>query len=212
MMASLFEDINSVGFDTRPPMLDWSDFESWKQHIRLYCKGKENEENILQSIDEVQGLPKDIYTLINHYTNAKYIWDNVKMLLEGSELTRNERESQLYDDFEHFYQNKREIIHEYYARMFRVDRTEFRGTMQREQLQLEIKEFRTELVMQILVKQSLLSVITEMRRVILDEKQLLFIAGGQDNTFDDDVDEPSTMFMANLSSIDPIYDEAGIRS
>nr|GEY39551.1 integrase, catalytic region, zinc finger, CCHC-type, peptidase aspartic, catalytic [Tanacetum cinerariifolium] len=41
----------------------------------------------------LQGLPKDIYTLINHYTDAKDIWDNVKMLLEGSELTRDERES-----------------------------------------------------------------------------------------------------------------------
>nr|GFB43240.1 integrase, catalytic region, zinc finger, CCHC-type, peptidase aspartic, catalytic [Tanacetum cinerariifolium] len=33
----------------------------------------------------LQGLPKDIYTLINHYTDAKDIWDNVKMLLEGGE-------------------------------------------------------------------------------------------------------------------------------
>ncbi|GKD68069.1 hypothetical protein Tco_1322159 [Tanacetum coccineum] len=32
---------------------------------------------------------------------------------------------------------------------------------------------------------------------------------GQDNSFDADVDEPPTMFMANLSSADPIYDEAG---
>nr|GEW48013.1 ribonuclease H-like domain-containing protein [Tanacetum cinerariifolium] len=31
----------------------------------------------------LQGLPKDIYTLINHYTDAKDIWDNVKMLLKG---------------------------------------------------------------------------------------------------------------------------------
>ncbi|GJU38487.1 hypothetical protein Tco_1191444 [Tanacetum coccineum] len=36
----------------------------------------------------LQGLPKDIYTLINHYTNAKDNWDNVKMLLEGSEFTK----------------------------------------------------------------------------------------------------------------------------
>nr|GEY95928.1 hypothetical protein [Tanacetum cinerariifolium] len=28
------------------------------------------------------GLPKDIYALINHYTDTKDIWDNVKMLLE----------------------------------------------------------------------------------------------------------------------------------
>ncbi|GKB43282.1 hypothetical protein Tco_0888224 [Tanacetum coccineum] len=50
----------------------------------------------------LQGLLKDIYTLINHYTEAKDIWDNVKMLLEGSELTKEDRESQLYGDFEHF--------------------------------------------------------------------------------------------------------------
>nr|GFB68019.1 putative zinc finger, CCHC-type [Tanacetum cinerariifolium] len=54
----------------------------------------------------LQGLPKDIYTLINHYTDAKDIWDNVKMLLEGSELTKEDRESQLYDDFEHFMENE----------------------------------------------------------------------------------------------------------
>ncbi|GJZ09805.1 hypothetical protein Tco_0544088 [Tanacetum coccineum] len=45
----------------------------------------------------LQGLPKDIYSLINHYTDAKDIWDNVKMLLEGSELTKEDRESQLVD-------------------------------------------------------------------------------------------------------------------
>nr|GFA13770.1 hypothetical protein [Tanacetum cinerariifolium] len=46
--------------------------------------------------------------------------------------------------------------------------------------------------------------------VVLDEKQLLFIAGGQTNMFNDDVDEAPTMFMANLSSADPIYDEVGL--
>nr|GEZ15864.1 integrase, catalytic region, zinc finger, CCHC-type, peptidase aspartic, catalytic [Tanacetum cinerariifolium] len=51
----------------------------------------------------LQDLPKDIYILINHYTDAKEIWDNVKMLLEGSELMKDECESQLYDDFEHFW-------------------------------------------------------------------------------------------------------------
>nr|GFB82724.1 retrovirus-related Pol polyprotein from transposon TNT 1-94 [Tanacetum cinerariifolium] len=35
----------------------------------------------------LQGFPKDIYTLINHYTGEKDIWDNVKMLLECSIIT-----------------------------------------------------------------------------------------------------------------------------
>ncbi|GJX01497.1 hypothetical protein Tco_0185410 [Tanacetum coccineum] len=41
--------------------------------------------------------------------------DNVKMLLEESELTKEDRESQLYDDFEHLRQNKGETIHDYYV-------------------------------------------------------------------------------------------------
>nr|GEX69260.1 integrase, catalytic region, zinc finger, CCHC-type, peptidase aspartic, catalytic [Tanacetum cinerariifolium] len=38
--------------NTRPPMLDRTDFASWKQCIRLYSQGKENGVNILKSIDE----------------------------------------------------------------------------------------------------------------------------------------------------------------
>ncbi|GJY35731.1 hypothetical protein Tco_0421109 [Tanacetum coccineum] len=120
-------------------MLDRTDFASWKQRIQLYCRGTEGAQQLgpvrarvysdLSPEDKdryktdiratnilLQGLPKDIYTLINHYTEAKYIWDNVKMLLEGSELTKEDRESQLYDDFEHFHQNKGETIHDYYVR------------------------------------------------------------------------------------------------
>nr|GEW54821.1 heptahelical transmembrane protein 1-like [Tanacetum cinerariifolium] len=41
-----------LSFDTRPPMLDRTDFASWQQRIRLYCRGKENGVNILKSIDE----------------------------------------------------------------------------------------------------------------------------------------------------------------
>ncbi|GJQ94822.1 retrovirus-related pol polyprotein from transposon TNT 1-94 [Tanacetum coccineum] len=51
-MANISEDIQSVGSDTRLPMLDRSDFASWQQRIRLYCMGKDNGENIIKSIDE----------------------------------------------------------------------------------------------------------------------------------------------------------------
>nr|GEY69248.1 hypothetical protein [Tanacetum cinerariifolium] len=47
---------------------------------------------------------------------AKDIWDNVKILLEGFELSKEDRESLLYDDFEHFRQNNGETIHDYYGR------------------------------------------------------------------------------------------------
>ncbi|GJR85659.1 hypothetical protein Tco_0209670 [Tanacetum coccineum] len=51
---------------------------------------------------------------------------------------------------------------------------------------------------------------------VLDEEQSLFLAGEQVTNVDDDVDDSpendlalNTMFMANLTSEDPIYDEAG---
>nr|GEZ57882.1 putative ribonuclease H-like domain-containing protein [Tanacetum cinerariifolium] len=46
------EDIQCAGSDTRPHMLDRTDFASWQQQIRLYYRGKENGVNILKSIDE----------------------------------------------------------------------------------------------------------------------------------------------------------------
>ncbi|GJX04899.1 hypothetical protein Tco_0190815 [Tanacetum coccineum] len=51
-MSSNSDDIQAAGSDTRPPMLDRTDYESWLQRIRLYCKGKENGLQILQSIDQ----------------------------------------------------------------------------------------------------------------------------------------------------------------
>ncbi|GJU28420.1 hypothetical protein Tco_1167041 [Tanacetum coccineum] len=138
-MYNQSEDIQAAGSNTRPPMLDKTDFESWQQRIRLYCKGKDHGDYILPSIDEGPfkmgrcrdeittdtdgpylglerdrvGFPRDIYKLINHNTDAKDIWDNVKMLLEGSELTKDDCESQLYDEFEYFGQYKGENIHDY---------------------------------------------------------------------------------------------------
>ncbi|GJY96663.1 hypothetical protein Tco_0513573 [Tanacetum coccineum] len=66
--------------------------------------------------------------------------------------------------------------------------------------------------MQIQVTQDRLSVTTATENgVAVDEEKLLFIAADDCDAFDSDVDEAptaQTMFMANLSSADPIYDEA----
>ncbi|GJT72004.1 hypothetical protein Tco_1031290 [Tanacetum coccineum] len=145
-MSSNSDDIQEAGSDTRPPMLDRTDYESWSQRIRLYYRRKENGLQILQPIDQgpfelgttrntlgttlegdvhatnimLQGLPKDIYKLINHNIEAKAIWDNVKMLLAGSELTKEDRESQLYDEFERFKMLLGENINEYYVQFYKL--------------------------------------------------------------------------------------------
>ncbi|GKB35350.1 hypothetical protein Tco_0880292 [Tanacetum coccineum] len=43
------------------------------------------------------GLPVDIYTLINHFQTAKEIWDRVKELMEGTEMTKQESTKQARD-------------------------------------------------------------------------------------------------------------------
>nr|GEV95935.1 hypothetical protein [Tanacetum cinerariifolium] len=264
-MANLSKDIKCDGSDTRPPMLDRTDFGSWKQRIRLYCRGKENGVNILKSIDEgpyQMGRVRE--TLAESTERAPQFGserprDNVKMLLEGPELTKENRESQLYDDFEHFQQHKGESIHDYYVRFAKLinDMRNIKMTMSR--LQLNCKFVNTMLpewgwkCCWIWGAQNRVGNANpgqarpgEARHVkcyncnALDEEQLLFLAGGQDNAFDDDVDEKpvqdmalnvdnvfqaddcdtfdsdvdeaptaQTMFMANLSSADPITDEAG---
>ncbi|GJX30531.1 hypothetical protein Tco_0238610 [Tanacetum coccineum] len=125
-MSSNSDDIQAAGSDTRPPMLDRTDYESWSQRIRLYFRGKENGVYILQSIDQgpfqlrVTRDTLDIYKLINHNIEAKAIWDNVKMLLAGSKLTKEDRETQLYDKFECFKMLPGENINEYYVRFHKL--------------------------------------------------------------------------------------------
>nr|GEV11156.1 retrovirus-related Pol polyprotein from transposon TNT 1-94 [Tanacetum cinerariifolium] len=79
----------------------------------------------------LQGLPKYIYKLINHNNEAKAIWDNVKILLARSELTKEDRESQLYDEFECFKMLLGENINEYYVRFHKLvnDMRNIRMTM-----------------------------------------------------------------------------------
>nr|GEV85711.1 hypothetical protein [Tanacetum cinerariifolium] len=64
----------------------------------------------------LQGLPQDIYNLVNHHTEAKDIWDRVKLLIEGSEISLQERESKLYDEFNMFTLVPGETIHTFYLR------------------------------------------------------------------------------------------------
>nr|GEV66043.1 hypothetical protein [Tanacetum cinerariifolium] len=117
----------------------------------------------------LQGLPKDIYTLINHYTDTKDIWDNFAKLIN----------------------NMRNI----------------KMTMSRMQLNSKFVN----------------NMLPEWDNAIdeyVDEQPVQDLALNVDNVFqgddcdafDSDVDETptaQTMFMANLSSTDPVYDEAG---
>ncbi|GJT35971.1 retrovirus-related pol polyprotein from transposon TNT 1-94 [Tanacetum coccineum] len=102
----------------------------------LYCKGKDHEEYILKSIDEGPFKMGRCRNEIATGTDGPYLGPErdravadlsqaekdrlradiraTNILLQGSELTKDDHESQLYDEFEHFGKHKGENIHDYY--------------------------------------------------------------------------------------------------
>ncbi|GKB83843.1 hypothetical protein Tco_0950738 [Tanacetum coccineum] len=64
----------------------------------------------------LQGLPADIYSLVNHHRVAKDLWERVQLLMQGTSLTKQERECKLYDAFDKFTHIKGESLHKYYLR------------------------------------------------------------------------------------------------
>nr|GEY72560.1 hypothetical protein [Tanacetum cinerariifolium] len=110
-------------------MLDMTDFASWQQRIRLHYRGKDNGVCILKSIDEgpyklrifretlaesTEGTPQFGPKRPRVYSDLK------SEEKDRSELTKEDRESQLYDDFEHIRQHKEESIHDYYVRFAKL--------------------------------------------------------------------------------------------
>ncbi|GKA80137.1 hypothetical protein Tco_0786733 [Tanacetum coccineum] len=103
----------SVG-DNKPPMLEKHLYDSWKSRMEL---------NIIQADCDIkainiilQGLPTEIYALVSQHRVAKDLWEKIKLLMQGTSLTKQERECKLYDEFDKFTYKKGESLHEYYLR------------------------------------------------------------------------------------------------
>ncbi|GJU76492.1 hypothetical protein Tco_1273562 [Tanacetum coccineum] len=47
----------------------------------------------------LQGLPTEIYALVSQHRVAKDLWEKIKLLMQGTSLTKQERECKLYDEF-----------------------------------------------------------------------------------------------------------------
>nr|GEU71738.1 hypothetical protein [Tanacetum cinerariifolium] len=91
-----------VGADNRPPMLEKSMYDSWKSRMELYIENRESGRMILNSvlngllvwptINEENGLPPNVYAIVNHQKFGKEIWDRVKLLMQGTKLLLQEKE------------------------------------------------------------------------------------------------------------------------
>ncbi|GKD60037.1 hypothetical protein Tco_1297546, partial [Tanacetum coccineum] len=152
-MSSNSDDIQAASSDTRHPMLDRDTLGTTPEagvllrpeRHRTYDDLNDNDKkrfdaDVRATYIVLEGLPKDIYKLINHNIEAKAIWDNVKMLLAGFELTKEDKEYQLYEEFEHFKMLPGENINEYYVWFYKLvnDMRNIRMTMPNIQLNSKV--------------------------------------------------------------------------
>ncbi|GJS03645.1 retrovirus-related pol polyprotein from transposon TNT 1-94 [Tanacetum coccineum] len=167
-MATNYKESSVAGTDNHPPMLEESDFESWKIRIERYIRGKPLRKLIWKSIKngptphptitvtigegeqqtqvtrektneeftEVennkeradiqatnilsQGLPRHIFNTLNQTETAKEIWENVELLMQGSGLTEQQKKETLFDQYERFWANGNESIHDYFVRFHKL--------------------------------------------------------------------------------------------
>ncbi|GJX63448.1 hypothetical protein Tco_0296348 [Tanacetum coccineum] len=87
----------------------------------------------------LQGLPADIYSLVNHHRVAKDLWERVQLLMQGTSLTKQERECKLYDAFDKFTHIKEESLHTYYLRFTQLINDMNIYKMKMEQFQVNTK-------------------------------------------------------------------------
>ncbi|GJU75923.1 hypothetical protein Tco_1272993 [Tanacetum coccineum] len=59
----------------------------------------------------LQALPSDVYSLVNHHTVAKELWDRIKLLIQVIKLSLQEHECKLYNKFDQFTSEKGESLH-----------------------------------------------------------------------------------------------------
>ncbi|GJS37080.1 hypothetical protein Tco_0535462 [Tanacetum coccineum] len=88
-MSTLAEFMIVAGVDNCQPMLDKTMYNSWESHMDLFIEGKENGRIMLNSVQngllilptkvDEQGLPPNVYSLVNHHRVAKDIWDRMTL-------------------------------------------------------------------------------------------------------------------------------------
>nr|GEX98990.1 hypothetical protein [Tanacetum cinerariifolium] len=64
----------------------------------------------------LQVLPPEVYALVSNHKVAKELWERIQLLMQGTSLTKQERECKLYDEFAKFAYKKEESLREFYLR------------------------------------------------------------------------------------------------
>ncbi|GJS27855.1 hypothetical protein Tco_0488475 [Tanacetum coccineum] len=80
------------------PMIKENGMTKTKKYEELSATNKIQADCDLKATNIIlQGLPSNVYSLVNHHRVAKDLWERVQLLMQGTLLTKQERECNLYD-------------------------------------------------------------------------------------------------------------------
>nr|GEV52181.1 hypothetical protein [Tanacetum cinerariifolium] len=85
----------------------------------------------------LQGLPLEVYGLVSTHKVAKELWERIQMLMQGTSLTKQERECKLYNEFDKFTYLKGETLRDFYLRFSLILNDMNMYNMKLEQFQID---------------------------------------------------------------------------
>nr|GEX31380.1 retrovirus-related Pol polyprotein from transposon TNT 1-94 [Tanacetum cinerariifolium] len=91
----------------------------------------------------LQGLPPKVYALVSTHEVAKELWERIQMLMQGTSLTKQEKECKLYDEFDKFAYRKGETLRDFYLRFSFLLNDMNMYNMKLEQFQVNTKFLNT---------------------------------------------------------------------
>ncbi|GKB22395.1 hypothetical protein Tco_0861796 [Tanacetum coccineum] len=99
-MSTLAECMIVTGADNCPPMLEKPQYESWKSRMELYIQGKDHGRIILNSVEND---PLVWPTVEQEDGTVFYRMSTLSsVIMQGTSLSRQERDCKLYDEFDKF--------------------------------------------------------------------------------------------------------------
>ncbi|GJY77234.1 retrovirus-related pol polyprotein from transposon TNT 1-94 [Tanacetum coccineum] len=129
-MTTLADKAILSGAENHPPMLEKDMYNSWKSIMELYMMNRQHGRMILESVENgpliwptivikvtniiLQGLPPEVYALVSNHKVAKVLWEIIQLLMQGTSLTKHERECKLYDEFYKFAYKKGKTLRNFY--------------------------------------------------------------------------------------------------
>ncbi|GJU04761.1 hypothetical protein Tco_1121191 [Tanacetum coccineum] len=137
--------------DNRPPMLPKDLYDSWKSRMELYMQNKEIGRMILESVENSPliwpTIEENKVTRTKKYVELSTIekiqadcdMKATNIILQGTTLTKQERECKLYNAFDKFSHIKRESLHKYYLRFTQLINDMNIYKMKLEQFQVNTK-------------------------------------------------------------------------